>query len=348
MPSKRPLSLEECKEHAIVYRNRTEWKSGHYYSYNTSIKNDWIEECMPIRMNSKYDTTYIRSYFEKYGMLIVGEFEYLKTHNSTDYVKYWCIAGKHYNTKQIKEMLYGSKGCGKCNSITTNKVIERFSKCGLKVIDGFEYCTGEPIKYWCESGGHYYETKWDLFKDRCGKCNKNPEYDTASVKLMLEGYNLKVYDVTWEYTHNKAGIPLECERGHRTDTITLNNLRAIKCNGCKTCSIAYKNIERFHYTSNLRLYCVLLKFSNIECIKFGITSYSIVDRFKKDSLKYNFSYDILLDHIGSTEDICYLEVDLLDRLSCKRCKDLPIGFGGYSECYSISVEEALLICETIK
>jgi hypothetical protein len=343
---------DNCIQDALQYDTKSEWNNGYGTGYKTSCENGWKEECCSHMKNKekkavkkrdkkKYDTESIREYFRLYNKILDDDFEYIHWEQK---VRYWCIDGGHYNIKPIKEMIHGSKGCGKCSSVTTEKVIERFSNCGLEVIDGFKYRTGEPIRYWCTKG-HYYESKWANFKDRCGKCNKNPEYSTESIKDLLSESGLYVYDEEWEYTNNKSGIPIECERGHRTNTITLNNLRLYKftegCNGCKICSIAYKNLQRFILDSELTLYCVRLKFPKVECIKFGITRHTVLDRFKKDCIKYNLGYDVLFEYKDIPETICYIEADILAKLKGDRVKGIPRGFGGYTECYDISYSEAL-------
>jgi len=159
--------------------------------------------------------------------------------------------------------------------------------------------------------------------------------------FISEGY---VIDDGWEYKNTSVPIPYVCPNNHNHGTNWGFWKRGVRC---KWCSRANCNIKRFSYLKNrvfilywIRIYDWL---HGRSVYKFGITTNSVAMRFNKHAKEWGFKFNEIHHIEGKASEICMLEQSLLYRVQEYRAKWVPNNFGGHTECFECSEEEALRI-----
>ena len=294
----------------------------------------------------KLTNKYVRKAFLSEGYIIPNEWKY---ENCNTHIPYICNRNhNHYTTWDNWKQNYRCPYCSKNITKTTKEIKELFLIEGYTITDiVWKYKNSrELIPFKCPQN-HYHKIRWNSWQqgNRCYYCYSNIISKTQKIKksFINEKYIIKE---DWVYKNTRTNIPYICPNNHEHQ-ITLANWKV--GHRCKWCSYVIKNLKRFKPEEKIQLYFIRIYdwLYGKETYKFGITKNTIEHRFKDEIVDWGFKIEVIRQNTATAEQICMLEQSLLYEVKDNRTKWVPKEFKGVTECFNLSLDDALNIWNKI-
>jgi len=140
----------------------------------------------------------------------------------------------HKLTINLNNFLTGWR-CAECagrRKLTIEIIRTEVEKLGYKLLTKRYINTSQKLQFSCSKGHKYFMTYAHFYSgQRCSECYGTKKYTLKQVREVFKNRGWKLLSLY--YNNSKQKLKVKCNKGHITNTITLNNF--LKGSGCDTC-----------------------------------------------------------------------------------------------------------------